>query len=80
MPAVADQAACLDLASHMAMAIYERHQSCHRVMTRRHNLCRLLHLSAQPLGTVALRNIVYLVRADIANAQQIAAQVKALNR
>ena len=43
-------------------------------------VCRLLHLSAQPLGTIPVRNVVYLVRAEIANTQHIAAQVKHLNR
>ena len=43
-------------------------------------LYRLLHLSAQPLGNIPVRNVVYLVRAEVANAQQIAAQVKHLNR
>ena len=41
---------------------------------------RLLHLSREPLGDLGVKNVVYLVRARIENAQQIAKQIKASNR
>ena len=41
---------------------------------------RLLHLGREPLGELGVRNVVYLVRARIENAQQIAEQIKASNR
>jgi hypothetical protein len=41
---------------------------------------RLLHLGPEPLGEVAARSVVYLVRARIGNAQLIAQHVKQSNR
>ena len=51
------------------MAIENRFQSC-----------RLLHLSPDALGDIGVRNVVYLVRARVENAQQIAQQIKATHR
>ena len=41
---------------------------------------RLLHLSSEPLGDLGVRNVIYLVRASIENAQHIAQQIKETNR
>ena len=41
---------------------------------------RLLHLSTEPLGDLGVRNVIYLVRASIENAKQIAEQIKETNR
>lgn len=41
---------------------------------------RLLHLSSDALGDLGVRNVVYLVRARVENAQQIAEQIKATNK
>ena len=38
---------------------------------------RLLHLGADPLGDVPARNIIYLARSEIQNAQYIAQHIKA---
>lgn len=37
---------------------------------------RLLHLGADPLGDVPARNIIYLARSEIQNAQYIAQHIK----
>ena len=42
--------------------------------------CRLLHLGEAPLGDPGVRNVVYLARCRIENAQLIARQVKAANQ
>lgn len=42
--------------------------------------CRLLHLSSDELGDLGVRNVVYLVRARVENAQQIAEQIKATHK
>ena len=41
---------------------------------------RLLHLGEAPLGDPGVRNVVYLARCRIENAQLIARQVKAANQ
>jgi hypothetical protein len=41
---------------------------------------RLLYLSSDALGDLGVRNVIYLVRANAENAQQIAEQIKATNR
>ena len=41
---------------------------------------RLLHLSSDALGDLGVRNVVYLVRARVENAQQISEQIKATHK
>lgn len=41
---------------------------------------RLLHLGEAPLGDPGVRNVVYLARCRVENAQLIARQVKAANQ
>ncbi len=41
---------------------------------------RLLHLGEEALGELGVRNVVYLARSRIENAQLIARQVKAANQ
>jgi len=41
---------------------------------------RLLHLSSDEFGDLGVRNVVYLVRARVENAQQIAEQIKATHK
>ena len=41
---------------------------------------RLLHLGEEALGELGVRNVVYLARSRIENAQLIARQVKATNQ
>lgn len=44
------------------------------------NVRRLLHLSSDEFGDLGVRNVVYLVRARVENAQQIAEQIKATHK
>ncbi|KAK9808509.1 hypothetical protein WJX73_003066 [Symbiochloris irregularis] len=45
-------------------------------LLREHGVEQLLHLGAEPLGDVPARNIIYLARSEIQNAQFIAQHIK----
>ncbi|BDA43254.1 Vacuolar protein sorting-associated protein 33A [Coccomyxa sp. Obi] len=49
-------------------------------LLKEHGIEQLLHLSCEPLGDLGVRNVIYLVRASIDNAQHIAQQIKDTNR
>ncbi|KAK9915301.1 hypothetical protein WJX75_007269 [Coccomyxa subellipsoidea] len=49
-------------------------------LLKEHGIEQLLHLSTEPLGDLGVRNVIYLVRASIENAKQIAEQIKETNR
>ena len=43
------------------------------------DLCRLLHLGPEPLGPLNVRSVIYLIRANVANAQLVANQIQQSN-
>ncbi|KAK9844079.1 hypothetical protein WJX81_004070 [Elliptochloris bilobata] len=49
-------------------------------LLKEHGVEQLLHLGTAPLGDLGVRNVVYLARCRIENAQLIARQVKAANQ